>query len=110
MIQAWVSAETKSESLVVQAEQTFDCCGLGINRTTDKVYTKPSKEDHDWTFDHEVFKDRPEARCYTEAKNSTMSDKCPTCYSIITDKVRNFNIVMLFSSALPQLTQCNQGN
>jgi len=86
---AWVSAETKSESLVVQAEQTFDCCGLGINRTTDEVYTTPSKGDHDWTIDHDVFKDRPAARCYTKDKNSTMSDKCPTCYSIITDKVNS---------------------
>merc|ERR1712013_288168 len=63
--------------------------GLGINRTTDEVYTTPSKGDHDWTIDHDVFKDRPAARCYTKDKNSTMSDKCPTCYSIITDKVNS---------------------
>ena len=85
---AWHSAETDSVSLVVQAEQTFDCCGLGINKTTDEVYTKPSKDDQKWTTEHKVFNDMPHANCY-HPNGTTMNEKCRTCFSIITDKVNS---------------------
>jgi len=85
---AWTSAETNSVSLVIQAEQTFDCCGLGIDMKTDKVYQKPTPEDIEWTTKNKVFDNRPDAMCYHQG-NSTMKEDCQTCFSIITDKVNS---------------------
>jgi len=85
---AWTSAETNSVSLVIQAEQTFDCCGLGIDIKTDKVYQKPTPEDIEWTTKNKVFDNRPDAMCYHQG-NSTMKEDCQTCFSIITDKVNS---------------------
>jgi len=84
---AWTSAETNSVSLVIQAEQTFDCCGLGIDKT-DKVYETPTKEDQDWTLEHKVFDTRPDAICYHQ-NGTTMNPECQTCFSIISDKVNS---------------------
>jgi len=83
---AWTSAETNSVSLVIQAEQTFDCCGLGIDKA-DKVYEAPTAEDQAWTVEHKVFDNRPDAECYHF--NTTMNPKCQTCFSIISDKVNS---------------------
>jgi len=83
---AWTSAETNSVSLVIQAEQTFDCCGLGIDKA-DKVYEAPTAEDQAWTIEHKVFDNRPDAECYHF--NTTMNPKCQTCFSIISDKVNS---------------------
>jgi len=83
---AWTSAETNSVSLVIQAEQTFDCCGLGIDKA-DKVYEAPTPEDQAWTIEHKVFDNRPDAECYHF--NTTMNPKCQTCFSIISDKVNS---------------------
>jgi len=83
---AWTSAETNSVSLVIQAEQTFDCCGLGIDKA-DKVYEAPTPEDQAWTVEHKVFDNRPDAECYHF--NTTMNPKCQTCFSIISDKVNS---------------------
>jgi len=85
---AWTSAETNSKSLVIQAEQTFDCCGLGINKTTDKLYKNPSPEDQAWTRENKVFDNRPDATCY-HPNGTAMKDDCQTCYSIISDKVNS---------------------
>jgi len=84
---AWTSAETNSVSLVIQAEQTFDCCGLGIDKA-DKVYEAPTADDQAWTIEHKVFDNRPDAECYHQA-NTTMNPKCQTCFSIISDKVNS---------------------
>jgi len=85
---AWQTAETKSESLVIQAEQTFDCCGLGINITNnDAIYEKPTPEDIQWTIEKKVFDKYPEARCFH--KDNKTGDDCQTCYSIISDKVNS---------------------
>jgi len=85
---AWTSAETNSKSLVIQAEQTFDCCGLGINKTTDELYKDPSPEDQAWTTENKVFDNRPDATCY-HPNGTAMKDDCQTCYSIISDKVNS---------------------
>jgi len=85
---AWQTAETKSESLVIQAEQTFDCCGLGINITgNDAIYEKPTQKDIQWTIEKKVFDKYPEARCFH--KDNKTGDDCQTCYSIISDKVNS---------------------
>jgi len=84
---AWKSAETNSPSLVIQAEQTFDCCGLGLD-DNNKFYETPNEHDKNFTLNHHVFKDFPSAECYHQ-DNQTMSDKCLTCYSHINDKVNS---------------------
>jgi len=86
---AWTTAETSSPSLVVQAEQTFDCCGVGINDINDafETYTKPTAMDQNFTMAHNVFTDKSD-NCYHD--NATiMSDKCLTCFSYISDKVNS---------------------
>jgi len=89
---AWTTAETKSPSLVIQAEQTFDCCGLGINATTDEVYIKPSLDDQKFTTDNKVFEKYPDADCWHE-EGKPMKESCKTCYSHISDKVNSgFNV------------------
>jgi len=84
---AWTTAETKSPSLVIQAEQTFDCCGLGIN-ANDTVYTDPSDLDIKFTTDNDVFKNYQDADCY-HAKGEKPKKECQTCYSHISDKVNS---------------------
>lgn len=85
---AWNTAESKSPSLVIQAEQTFDCCGLGIDEETNAVYTKPSEHDQNFTNTNHVFKDYPDAQCY-HLEDKKMKDECQTCYSHISDKVNS---------------------
>jgi len=84
---AWNTAESKSPSLVVQAEQTFDCCGLGINETSNEIYLKPNKHDQDFTVKNDVFKNYPDAKCFHTGEE--MKAECETCYSHITDKVNS---------------------
>jgi len=82
---AWTTSQDHSSSLVVQAEQTFDCCGLGIDEN-DKVYTEPTEKDMKWSVDNNVFDKYPDHDCY-HAPNTTLSKKCQTCFSHISDKV-----------------------
>jgi len=87
---AWQTAEKKSESLIIQAEQTFDCCGLGINITNnDEIYVNPTPEDIQWTIEKKVFDKYPDAACYHKDNSTTKGDDCRTCYSIISDKVNS---------------------
>eukprot|EP00092_Neocalanus_flemingeri_P063761 GFUD01077213.1.p1 GENE.GFUD01077213.1~~GFUD01077213.1.p1 ORF type:complete len:240 (+),score=54.51 GFUD01077213.1:39-758(+) len=82
---AWKTAETKSPSLVIQAEQTFDCCGLGLGE--DNIpYLEPTADDQNFTIANDVFKNYPDAECY-HAANTSMKTDCHTCYSHISDKV-----------------------
>jgi len=83
---AWQTAETHSKSLVIQAEQTFDCCGLGID-ANDTVYLKPTTKDQKWTVDNQVFDDNyKDYKCY-HPEGEPMKEECQTCYSQISDKV-----------------------
>jgi len=84
---AWKSAETNSPSLVIQAEQTFDCCGLGL-RDNNTFYPTPNEHDKNFTLKHHVFKDFPSAECYHQ-DDQPMSKNCLTCYSHINDKVNS---------------------
>jgi len=80
------TAWTKSpDSLKIQAEQTFDCCGLGINLETGKTDPTPTADDIAWSIEHKVFDNYPYAKCHHV--NGTTSKDCQTCFSLITDKV-----------------------
>jgi len=88
---AWTTSQehSNSKSLVIQAEQTFDCCGLGIN-ATDNVYEKPTPGDIQWSMDNNVFDNYPDHDCYHAPNtNATVKDNCRTCFSIISDKVNS---------------------
>jgi len=88
---AWKTAEVKSPSLVVQAERTFDCIGLGRNESS--VYIQPTAEDYKFADEHKVFEDDyyKGKVCYGTSFNST--GNCQTCYSKISGKVNySFNL------------------
>ena len=82
--QAW---QKSPDSLIIQAEQTFDCCGLGV-MDNGTVYLTPNEADIKWSIDHKVFDNYPSAKCHHDAKGTTRPD-CQTCFSLITDKVLN---------------------
>ena len=82
--QAW---QKSPDSLIIQAEQTFDCCGLGVMENG-TVYLTPNEADIKWSIDHKVFDNYPSAKCHHDAKGTTRPD-CQTCFSLITDKVPN---------------------
>jgi len=82
---AWTTSQEHSASLVVQAEQTFDCCGLGIDEN-DKVYETPTPADMKWSEDNKVFDNYPDHECH-HTPNKNVSINCQTCFSHISDKV-----------------------
>lgn len=84
LFQAW---QKSPDSLIIQAEQTFDCCGLGVMQNG-TVYLTPNEDDVKWSIDHKVFDNYPSAKCHHDAKGTTSQD-CQTCFSLITDKVPN---------------------
>lgn len=87
---AWDKSLTSSPSLVAQAELSFDCCGLGLNVTDGKtVYTKPTKEDMEWTNANKVFDNHPNAQCHHDKGSIEPPANCYTCYSLISDKVNS---------------------
>jgi len=81
---AW---QKSPDSLIIQAEQTFDCCGLGVMENG-TVYLTPNEADIKWSIDHKVFDNYPSAKCHHDAKGTTSQD-CQTCFSLITDKVNS---------------------
>jgi len=81
---AW---QKSPDSLIIQAEQTFDCCGLGVMQNG-TVYLTPNEDDVKWSIDHKVFDNYPSAKCHHDAKGTTSQD-CQTCFSLITDKVNS---------------------
>jgi len=81
---AW---QKSPDSLIIQAEQTFDCCGLGVMENG-TVYLTPNEDDIKWSIDHKVFDNYPSAKCHHDAKGTTSQD-CQTCFSLITDKVNS---------------------
>jgi len=85
---AWNTAAEKSPSLVVQAEQTFDCCGLGINATTNEAYLKPTEDDMKFTIENKVFENYKDAKCY-HINGTKVPEGCFTCFSHINDKVNS---------------------
>ena len=84
--QAWYASESYSPELVIKAEQTFDCCGSGIEKVNRTTYDKPTMKDHRWSIEHNVFKEGD--ACYTATANGTVLDTCLTCYKKIQPKVR----------------------
>jgi tetraspanin-13/31 len=86
---AWTAAEDKSTSLIVQAEQTFDCCGLGIDGNG-SLYEKPTQKDMEWTLGHKVFTEDKykNYNCY-HSNNTTVPKDCFTCYSTIRSQVNS---------------------
>jgi len=83
IFKAWKTAEDKSPSLVIQAEQTFDCCGVGLNETY-SVYTKPNDHDIKFTDENNVFDGLPGKTCFNHT-----SPSCTTCFSHINNKVNS---------------------
>ena len=74
------------KSLVIEAERTFDCCGVGLNQTDDggfKVYNSPNEADKKWSDDNKVF-EGTDLVC--KDHNST---NCFTCYKKIQPKVNS---------------------
>ena len=84
--QAWYASENYSPELVIKAEQTFDCCGSGIDKVNRTTYDKPTMKDHRWSIEHNVFKEGD--ACYTATANGTVLDTCLTCYKKIQPKVK----------------------
>ena len=82
---AWETAKIQNPSLVVQAEQTFDCRGLGIEEN-DRLYMVPSMEDQKFNNLNFVFENYPNALCYHEF-GKPLNDNCLTCYPPIRYKV-----------------------
>lgn len=81
-------------SLKIQAERSFDCCGLGLNTSSDpQVNPVPSPEDMKWSIDNHVFDHFPTAKCFHAPSNGTIPPVpppgCLTCYSLISDKVNS---------------------
>jgi len=91
---AW---KTSPPSILIQAEQSFDCCGLGLDTSKapgDQVNPTPSHDDMEFSINHKVFDNFPSARCYHDPNvpltNDTKApDGCQTCYSLISDKVNS---------------------
>jgi tetraspanin-13/31 len=89
---AWKKSASSSPSLIIQAEQTFDCCGLGLDTTADpQVTTDPTQEDMQFSIDNNVFDRFPNAKCHHGPENGTIPvpPGCQTCYSLISDKVNS---------------------
>jgi len=93
---AWKKSASSSPSLIIQAEQTFDCCGLGLDTTADpQVTTDPTQADMQFSIDNNVFDRFPNAKCHhgpiNGKKNGTIPvpPGCQTCYSLISDKVNS---------------------
>jgi hypothetical protein len=84
---AWRKAESGPKSLVIQAEKTFDCCGLGLDKDN-KLHDKPNEEDMKFSRDHKVFSVGD--ACYHPEEinqNTTAGPDCFTCFAKISDKV-----------------------
>jgi len=85
------------DSLKIQAEQSFDCCGLGLDTSKApgaQVTLEPSQEDMKFSIDNHVFDKFPTAKCYHAPPIPTngtipVPNGCQTCYSLISDKVNS---------------------
>ena len=62
LFQAW---KKSPDSLIIQAEQTFDCCGLGV-MDNGTVYLTPNEADIKWSIDHKVFDNYPSAKTFAK--------------------------------------------
>jgi len=84
-------------SLLVQAEQSFDCCGLGLDTSLDpsgQVSMQPTQKDMQWSIEHHVFDNYKTAKCYHDPSmpingSIPVPPGCQTCYSLISDKVNS---------------------
>jgi len=85
-------------SLLVQAEQSFDCCGLGLDTSKPaggQVNTDPSQADMQFSIENKVFDNFPTAKCYHDPSVAPLNGTivvptgCQTCYSLISDKVNS---------------------
>jgi len=86
ILTAWKKANTSSPSLVVQAERSFDCCGVGLTDTYD-FYDKPTPADIKWSFDNEVFKDTTNTPDCHGLNATDAPPSCSSCFSHISGKV-----------------------
>ena len=81
-------ATKQTKELLKTAEETFDCCGLGLHYVDDRLetYPNPNKTDKEWSDVHGVgFKEG--SLCFNHS-----SLACPTCYTTIEENVgKGFN-------------------
>jgi len=85
------------DSLKIQAEQSFDCCGLGLDTSKApgaQVTLEPSQDDMKFSIEKHVFDNFPTAKCYHAPPIPTngtipVPEGCQTCYSLISDKVNS---------------------
>jgi len=88
--QAWNGAVNHEnlKSLVVQAERSFDCCGLGLDDNMNYV-KKPTKEEMEFSINNTVFTGRWENNKCAHVNGSTDSvpTDCYTCFTHINEKV-----------------------
>jgi len=76
----WDAALKAAPKLVVMAEETLDCCGLGIDDDF-KFYPHATKNETIWTEENHV-KYKPGSNCYNHT-----ADSCKTCFQSIDGKV-----------------------
>lgn len=81
---SWKVASNKAPSVIVEAEQRFMCCGVGLHENL-TTYPMPLKDDIDWSHEHQVFK--PEDLCWHGPAGNETAANCPSCFSLISDKV-----------------------
>jgi len=82
ILKAWDSAPV---SVKVQAERSFDCCGVGLNEDK-SPYINPTDDDKKWSDDNGVF-NGTEYKAYACYNHS--SPNCLTCFSHINEKVNS---------------------
>ena len=85
--------------MIIEAERTFDCCGLGINATdSSDIDTKPSLEDHEWSITHMVFTEGVH-KCF--GAYTDISRECYTCYAKLYSMVTFYTIMFMSALNLP---------
>jgi len=87
---AWTGSP---DGIKIQAEQSFDCCGLGLDESL-KVTPEPTQADMEFSIKNKVFDKYPDAKCHhppATKLNETIPvpPNCHTCYSLISDKVNS---------------------
>jgi len=90
ILQAWRGSENSVnlKSLVIQAERSFDCCGLGLDRETMAPVNIPTEKDMKFSSDNDVFTGRwATNECAHNATATEAPKNCLTCFSHINDKV-----------------------
>jgi len=85
ILKAWDSAPV---SVKIQAERSFDCCGVGLTKDDLSYYSKPTDDDKKWSDDNGVF-NGTEYKAYKCYDHNSPNTTCLTCFSHINEKVNS---------------------